>query len=68
MQNEMGITLAALVLTIILMLILIGVTVNVATDGLLDRKNKATNEYYEEQKNTTDKIKSIEEEWSGVVF
>ena len=66
MQKENGITLAALVLTLILMLILAGVTINIAGKELIDKKNKAANEYYEKQKNTTDTMKSIKEEWNGV--
>lgn len=69
MQKQRGITLVSLVLTIILMLILAGLTINVVSsnNGLLNKKNKAVNEYYSEEKNITDKIKTVENEWSGVI-
>ncbi len=67
MQEQNGITLVSLVLTIILMLILVGVTVKITRNGLLDKKDKAVNEYYSKEKNTTDKIKTIEDEWDGVI-
>lgn len=50
MKNQKGITLVALVITIIVMLILVGVTVNVAlTGGLFDTAKKAKTQTIEEQ-------------------
>lgn len=44
MKNEKGITLVALVITIIVMLILVAVTINIATDGgLFDTARNAAN-------------------------
>lgn len=61
-NEENGITLVTLVITIILMLILLGVTVKLTTDGnLIDSANNTVNttqNYIEEQQGIVDQIRS----------
>lgn len=54
--NNKGITLVALIITIIIMLILLGVTIDIASDGeLIDRAQNAVDK-------TNDRVKQQEEE------
>lgn len=61
-NKEKGITLVTLVITIILMLILLGVTINLTTDDeLIGSANSAVNttkNYVEEQQGIVDQIRS----------
>lgn len=61
-NKEKGITLVTLVITIILMLILLGVTINLTTDDkLIGSANNAVNKtknYVEEQQGIVDQIRS----------
>ncbi len=62
--NEKGITLVALVVTIIIMLILAGIALNVALreNGLFDMSKKSTDKYKEAQTNEAQEMKSAEDE------
>ena len=59
--QEQGITLIALVVTIIILLILAGVTLNIALsdNGLFGKAKKATEEYKQEQENEEESIRQI---------
>ncbi len=67
MSKEKGITLVSLVLTIILIMILAGVTVKITANGLLNKKDNIVNEYYSKEKNVTDQIESLNNEWSTII-
>ena len=60
--KEKGITLVALVVTIIILLILAGVTLSIAVsdNGLFQRAKKATEKYGESAKNETELIQEVE--------
>ncbi len=61
--QEQGITLIALVVTIIILLILAGVTLNIALsdNGLFSKTKKATEDYKEAQEDEKEKIENISE-------
>ncbi len=67
-HKERGITLVALVITIIILLILAGVTINTALseNGLFRMAKKAVNEYQESEKQEQSALDSIAEEMEKI--
>ena len=60
-RNERGITLVALIITIIILIILAAVTINALThDGLADLAVKASQDYQREQTNEMEKLNEID--------
>ena len=60
MESKKGITLIALIITIIVMLILVGVTINVVMQGgLLTKANDAARRYQEEAERENDEISEL---------
>ena len=67
-RKQEGITLIALVITIILLLILAGVTLKIVLDNnFVDKTQKAVDKYSEAQKNETEQIKYFLENYLGEV-
>ena len=68
--KEKGITLVALVITIIILLILAGVTINTALseNGLFKMAKKAVNEYQEAEKQEQEAIEEIAEEMEKITI
>ncbi len=68
MKNENGITLVALVVTVILMGILMAFLIKASTfKGLLNEKNKVEQDFNEVLNQTDEKIYSIREQWEDVI-
>ena len=68
-SEEQGVTLVALVVTIVIMLILAGVALNIALgdNGLINQTKKATEKYKEAQTNDEDSIKDLEEQMNNII-
>lgn len=61
LKSSKGITLVALVITIIVLLILAGVTISIAVrTGLMDKSQNAVDRYLDAEKNETNRLDQVE--------
>lgn len=68
-KNERGITLIALVITIIILLILAGVVINIVLgdNGLLKKTSEAVNKYKQAETNETNTLGYLDREWDNIL-
>lgn len=68
LKSSKGITLVALVITIILLLILAGVTLKIVLDqGFIDKAQTAVDKYDEAATNETDQIKNFVDKATNLI-
>lgn len=61
LKSSKGITLVALVITIIVLLILAGVTISIAVNsGIMDKSQTAVNKYTDQEVNEAEKLNHLE--------
>ncbi len=68
-MNEKGITLIALVVTIIVLIMLSSITINglISSDGILTKKNEYENIYDKKQDEAENTENTIKSQWGNVI-